>query len=831
MKKISFKNLAGLNTRQEGLADQEVKSQTSRFGRNDIVEVSGSPWHELARDTLKDPMIWLLLVIGGIFIWVGESSEALVLFVAILPLVFMDAILHWRTNASTSGLKSQLASQATVIRNSTKISINSADLVPGDLLTITPDTFLPADGIFESATDVQIDESALSGESFPIKKDGAEIDPFSLSDSPEVSISAAALGFAGTRVLTGHGTFRVLFTGRQTAYGEIVHSVSTLTHERTPLQKSITKLVQYLVLFAAILCLVLAAVRVYQGHGWLDALLSAATLAVAAIPEEFPVVFTFFLGVGVFRLAKRKALVRRAVSVENIGRVSYICTDKTGTITIGKLELTHFDAVPGESENTLLLASLSASNSNGSDPVDVAITESSKERGLTQPTVLQTFPFTEDRKRQTAIVELAGGTKCAFAKGSPETILAISNLNEDEKQTWLENTRKWAREGHKVLACAKKVMPNDSKEQQKEPDNCFEFCGLIVFEDPARPEVAEAITYCRKNNIGILMITGDHPDTASAIARDIGLGGNRPIAISAEAEPEKFTEHWLHSHPQFLREINIVSRCTPLQKLRIVEALKKHGELVAVTGDGVNDVPALKAADIGIAMGERGTRSAKEVASIVLSDDNFQTIVNAIMEGRQLFANLRISFQYLLLIHFPLVVTAALIPLLGYPILYLPVHIVWLELIIHPTALFAFQLVARDQDKVELPRSYFFSKSESILIVLIGLGVSLAIGIAFVSGLSETDIGHARSFALAILALWSASLVFVFSKFRVRSAVMMAVATVLSALLLIQVKALAKWLHLTPLHFIDWCYATGIVLSFALILKLFSSTTNRLTKN
>lgn len=306
MKKISFETLDGLIGGHFGLSDEEVALQTSRYGRNEIVEVAGNPWLDLAKETLKDPMIWFLIGIGAIFVLVGDSKEAIVLFVAILPLVLMDAFLHWRTQATTSGLRTNLASHANVIRGGKKMLVDSRFLVPGDLVTIMSENYIPADGVFTKALGLQVDESVLTGEAFPIQKHKLSFDPFECLHRGEISVNPNSLGYAGTRILAGQGQLVVINTGARTAYGEIVQSVARMPHERTPLQKSITKLVQVLIAGAGVFCVALASVRIYQGHGWLDAFLSAATLAVAAIPEEFPVVFTFFLGVGVYRLAKKK---------------------------------------------------------------------------------------------------------------------------------------------------------------------------------------------------------------------------------------------------------------------------------------------------------------------------------------------------------------------------------------------------------------------------------------------------------------------------------------------------------------------------------------------
>lgn len=809
MKTISFENLKNLKRREGGLSPAEVASQRAVFGPNDIVEVAGHPWLELVLETLKDPMIWFLVGIGVAFLFAGERGDAITLFVAVLPLLFMDAFLHWRTQASTATLKGQLSSVAKVLRDGREIELNSRELVPGDLVILSPGLLLPADGIFEKAADIQIDESVLTGESLPISKAAfVAADPFALAHLQESKVAPSTLGYAGTRVLTGSGLLRVLFTGARTSYGEIVQSVSRMPHVRTPLQESIGRMVRFLVFASIGFCVLLAGVRIYQGHGWLDALLSAATLAVAAIPEEFPVVFSFFLGVGVYRLAKKRALVRKAVSVENIGRTTQICTDKTGTLTLGSLKLAHTDA--SASEEALLRAALVASSS-ATDPMDLAIRDGASGRGISEPPRYQTIPFTEDRKREAGFAELSPERALVCIKGSPETVLGLSSLKPEELRDWRARVSAWAKGGHKVIGVAQMELART--EARGEPEGGYTFLGLLAFEDPVRPEVAAAMAYCRENGIRVLMVTGDHPETAVAIARDAGLVTDTAHVVSAEAEAEKFQEDWLEKNPQFLKNLHVVARCTPLQKLRVVNALKRAGELVVVTGDGVNDVPALKAADIGIAMGERGTRSAKEVSSIILADDNFRTIVSAIREGRQLFKNLRMSFEYLLLIHFPLVSVAALLPLAGYPLVFLPVHIVWLELILHPTALLAFQARAKTEREEGGERRAFFSKSEVAQILLAGLVVAFALGGVFLSGLGESeDPAYARAKAMAVLTLWSAGVAVGLTQLRSRVANGLAVLTVISSVVLIQGAQVFRFTKLAPLNVVDWAQVGAVVI-------------------
>jgi Ca2+-transporting ATPase len=694
--------------------------------------------------------------------------------------------------------------------------------VPSDLVVISSEGhFLPADGFWEAADSLQVDESVLTGEAFPVHKASLVFDP--VTTGTEAIVDSDVLGFAGTRVLAGEGRLRVLFTGTKTSYREIVQSVVNMAHDKTPLQLAILGLTRFLIYAAAVFCLALAFIRFCQGYGLLDALLSAAVLAVAAIPEEFPVVFSFFLGVGVYRLAKRRALVRRAVSVENIGRVTQICTDKTGTITKGQLSLTHLDPAENTDEENLLSIALAASNSHGTDPVDVALFESAKLRAVTVPNRSRVIPFTEDRKRETAFIKTSASIVCAI-KGSPEIVLSKSNLSGHELEHWKQKIITWAKEGHKVLAVASLELPATSEKSAIEAESGFHFKGLLVFEDPARPEIKDAIIYCRRNGIKVLMITGDHPETACAIGRDIGLIGDSFTVVSAEEEVHKLQDPWLATHPDYFKTVDSVARCNPIQKLKIVESLKRSGELVVVTGDGVNDVPALKAADIGVAMGLRGTRSAKEVSSIILADDNFSTIVNAIREGKQLFENLRMSFKYLLLIHVPFVLSAAVIPLLGYPLLYLPIHVVWLELVIHPTALFAFQQYAQDQAETEVSaRKSFFTTKEKIIIFSFGVIFTVILIHFYVEGLAENqDLEIGRSKVMLFLSLWSAGIVLALTKGKTLTAKVLIMATLLVSAFFIQYKWLAQTLQLTPLHALDWFIASVIVLVLLQMFTLFS---------
>lgn len=795
-----------LTIKANGLSQSEVERRLTVYGPNAIAEALESGFRQLALDTLKDPMLWFLLVAAGLFVATGEWREAIVLVVAIIPLTGMDAFLHWRTAASTKSLHSRLSATALVIRDGQQRQIPARELVPGDIAVVHAGDYFPADGIVVECKEAQCDESPLTGESLPIAK--APLD--SLPQGAAPLVDGKHWGFAGTKVLTGHAVLAVASTGAETLYGEIIGSVTATSHAQTPLQQAIGRLVKRLLLIATGFCAILASARLAQGKGIVDAVVSAATLAVAAIPEEFPVVFTFFLGVGVYRMARRKALVRRAVSVENIGRVTCICSDKTGTLTEGQLRLAHVLPATGSDERDVRLTAGIASRHESMDPIDQAILEGAE--GASESRRVATFPFTESRRRETTVIDQSG-TVLVATKGAPEVIFAMTGLPISEIAAYREAVSRLAQEGHKVLACASSTVPA-TEWQGSEPEAGYRLIGLLAFEDPARPEVPAAIKACRAAGIHVLMVTGDHPDTAGAIAREIGLGGDSPQVYSAE------DEDFASRTGDLFASIDVVARAMPSQKLAIVKALQARGAIVAVTGDGINDVPALQAADIGVAMGERGTRSAREVASIVLSDDNFASVVAAVAEGRQLLENLRRSFKYLLMVHIPLVTTAALLPLLGSPLLYLPIHIVWLELVIHPTAMLAFQeqaaaRLSAQQGKVGAD---LLKRADWVEIGAVGFLTTVAVMTLFLwCGLPGEDLGAARALAIATLVISSALSAAMLNRLRTRAAWITLVATLVSAVLLTEVPVLAQVLHLSPPSITGWLYVIAAAAGSALL--------------
>lgn len=808
----------------QGLTTAQVDQQRAIYGENQVVSISSGGWARLIRETAQDPMLWFLLLTATIYSVIGQTIEAIVLGLAVIPIVGMDAYLHRRTQRSTAALRAGLASHATVIRDGVRQEIPTTALVPADVVVLSANDLIPADGLVVDAKDLQIDESALTGESWPVRKQ-----PWPQDSSIENrAVDVVHWAFAGTRALAGQAMMRVIYTGRDTYYGEIVLSVEQTEHELTPMQLAVAKLTRVLLYIAGAICIALALVRLWQGHGLIDALVSALTLAVAALPEEFPVVFAFFLGMGVYRLAKKRALVRKAVVVENIGRVTCICTDKTGTLTLGRLTLDQTKAAAGVGADRLLQVAGMASRRQSHDPMDAAIFEAA---GEIAQQAIATFPFTEDRRREVAVYKESDAI-LVCAKGAPETIFAMTVLSATDLTDWQDQTAALARSGHKVIAVCDKAI-SSSAWDGNEPAGDFRFLGLLAFIDPVREGVHETVRKVQQAGIRVIMVTGDHPNTSQAIARAVGLGqgqGQEPRVLEGTALMELLgkadeVDKADRAVVQSIADYEVIARALPAHKQALVKALKQAGHVVAVTGDGVNDAPALKAADVGIAMSERGSAAARDAAPILLMDDNFKTIVDAISEGQQLFSNLRLSFAYLLMVHIPLVLTAALIPFAGLPLVYLPIHIVWLELIIHPTALLAFQQTGTaglGRVGGAQPAAAFFDQRQWITIVVTGLVLSLAVVLGYVYSLGQThEVEHARAMAICLLVTTSVSITLGLT-WRRWSAVTgwLAVATGLTLAVTV-IPSVASFLQLAPLHGTDWFSVVAVSLLIGVLASQF----------
>ena len=687
-----------------GLSRAEAASRLAHDGPNRLVPELAT--HRLKRllGPLADPMVLLLLVAAPTYLVIGDTFDAVVAFIALVPIVAVGWLLEARADRTLEKLRQLTTTRVTVRREGLLVEVPAEEIVIGDVVEVSEGDVVAADGRVLDLTQLLVDEAALTGESLPVNKsvDGGDGD------------SAV---WAGTTVLSGRATVQVTMTGVGTRYGRIGALVAEVRQPVTPLQRGLRHLVGALTIVAAVFCAVVFVAELLNGHGWGQAVIAGVSLAIAAIPEEFSMIYTLYLALGAWRLAQRGALVRRLPSVETLGSATVICVDKTGTLTEGRLTVASTwcvrdrgglaEAGP-ESEVDLLEAAVLACEPEPFDPLDVAIVDHARRQGidvtrLHAAELVVDWPFDPRDKYLTHTWRTPNGRRQIAAKGSLEGVLAHSQASAGTRRDAEAANTHIASEGMRVIAIAGGHAPDRADEPARADDEQhLQFLGLVAFSDPVREGVSVALDDCRAAGIRVAMITGDHPATAHAIAEQLGLPhqhqGVDLLVTGADldaADPKAVD--------QLTAQANVFARTRPEQKHLLVRSLRASGEVVAMTGDGINDAPALREADIGIAMGLRGTDAARAAASLVLVDDNFATIVNAVRDGRRIFDNLTRAFAYLIAFHPPLLLGALLVPLLGRPLLLLPVHLVVLELVLHPIVSLVFQSDPADDDAMRRP--------------------------------------------------------------------------------------------------------------------------------
>ena len=618
-----------------------------------------------------DPMVLLLLVAGGTYFILGDRLDAIVALGALVPIFLVTSVLEQRSERALEALKKLSLPTARVRRGLHDTVIDARDVVPGDLMLVQEGDIFVADGMLVSGTDLIVDESMLTGESHPVVKEPG---------SGEL--------YAGTALRSGRGEALVTATGTATKYGRIGKLMSEMRIGATPIEQVIRRLVSRIGVAVVLLSIVVVAIE--RGHGalWPAAIIAGVSLAMAAIPEELPMVYTLYLALGAWRLSKQHALVRRLASVETLGSANVICVDKTGTLTYGRLEVAATWTLPNHDPNALLDTAALACERDPFDPLDLALLRFAASSGVATTQLqgrapLARYPFDAAHRRITQLWPQERGVRVA-AKGAVETIVTLCRLTAQERDSILQNNERFASEGMRVIAVAGAVRPEQYGIRSRDESE-LEFIGLVAFSDPVREDVPLAIAECARAGIIVIMITGDHPATAAATGRRLGLASERALTgpdVDAMQDSELLAA---------LTNARIFARIQPEQKLRIVKALHARGDVVAMTGDGTNDALALREADIGVAMGQRGTEVARSAADLILLDDDFTTIVSAIAGGRRIFRNLRRAFRYLNAFHAPLILSAVVIPFFGVPLLLLPIHLVWLELIVHPTSALVYE--------------------------------------------------------------------------------------------------------------------------------------------
>ncbi len=671
----------------QGLTSKQAKELQEKFGKNELTpQKQESIFHKILH-VLKEPMFLLLLVAAIIYFILGEPHDGSIMLVFVVGIISIDVIQEWKTDKTLNALKDLSAPHVKVIRDGIEQTINSADLVPGDLMLISEGVKIPADGEVIKASDLSVDESSLTGEAEGVWKVTAEN-----ADQNSADYWRKDYCYAGTLVTQGSAVILVDKTGAETEYGKIGENIASAPETPTPLQTQVSHLIKLCAGIAAVLFLFMCAVTFMNisdhalGERIVESILSGITLAMAMIPEEFPVILTVFLSMGAWRLAKKQSLVRKLPSVETLGAVSVLCVDKTGTITMNRMTVYETWAL---NDNTIELAEVMGlgCETDAYDPMEKAMLNYCESLGIYKDHIfggelVTEYPFTNEAKMM-GHVWIHDGEVIIAAKGSPERILTLCDMPADKLARVENKIVEMSSKGLRVIAVGQMKLTSVDDVPENLTDSKLELLGLVGLADPPRETVKEDIKNCVKAGIRIVMITGDNGITASSIAKQIGMPNSDKIITGDELNnmsDEELSEK--------VKDVSVFSRVVPEHKMRIVKAFKANGEIVAMTGDGVNDAPALKYADIGIAMGKRGSEVSREAADLILLDDNFSTIVDTIKDGRRIYDNIRKAVGYVFTIHIPIAFASLFAPLLGISpsnLLLLPLHVVLLELIIDPT--------------------------------------------------------------------------------------------------------------------------------------------------
>ena len=674
-----------------GLGVDEAKRRLKLYGPNLLVRKSRGAAFLTSIRTAADPMAMMLAAAAAVYYALGQRTEAYVLFAAIVPVLAVDVILQARSRTALRKLAGVVAPRAHVIRGGAELEVATADLVPGDLLLLKEGDIVHADAVVRTSFNLALDESQLTGEAEPVAKLPCEISG-ALADAPERSRV-----YAGSRVLEGHGSVEVIATGARTRYGDLARLVAEVGARPTPLERKTARMVRWMVGIAITVSALLFSVRMVGGASAKQAFLYAISLAMSAVGEEFLLVLTMFLSLGAYRLSRRGVLVRRLASVETLGSTTVICLDKTGTLTAGEFALEQHVALgPEISEDALLEAAALACEPQATDMMERKILAHCAEHGIDVDALharwrlVHDYAFDPVGKHMSHVWSSAGdgNAQRIVAKGALEGIvehcaLAPADLARAEKAN-----SAMAAGGMRVLAVAGRAAARGGFSGMRAADERdFRLFGLLGFRDPLRPAVPDSVAQCQSAGVKLKLITGDHALTAHAIADAAGIA-HADDGIVTGAQLDRADQPGFE---RLVRHCSIFARIRPEQKFAIVEALRRTGEVVAMTGDGINDAPALRRADIGVAMGLRGTEVARAAADIVLLNDDFSAMVATIREGRILLDNIQRAFLYLVGFKVMLVSLTLLAPVFGLPLLLLPVNLVWLEMIVHPVSALAFE--------------------------------------------------------------------------------------------------------------------------------------------
>lgn len=776
----------------KGLSLKEVNHRLTEFGKNILEAKKGVHPVFIFLGQFKDFMVLVLLAATIVSGLLGEIADAVTIMAILIVNAILGFIQEYRAEKSIDSLKSLTAPEARVLRDGMEVRIPAADLVPGDIVLMEAGDRIPADIRWIQAVNVEVEESALTGESHPVNKMVS-----ALKDELTPMADRANMGYMGTVVVNGRGAGVVVATGMETEMGIIAGMIQSVEDEETPLQKRLAQLGKYLVLISIAVCALVVATGVWRGEGFYKMFLAGVSLAVAAIPEGLPAIVTVALAIGVQRMVKRKAIIRKLPAVETLGCATVICSDKTGTLTQNEMTVRQIYtdrrmvAVTGQGydpkgefhggdpmkdkdplKETLKIAALCnnsvltrkgiqvagmfRSPSKDSpwgiegDPTEGALLVAAAKAGIWRETLerkeerIGEIPFDSDRKRMSVVYEGKAGRK-AYVKGAPDVILrlcqteltaeGVVELNDIQRRTILRANDEMACKALRVLAVAERPLREKEKGDEHIEEDLI-FVGLMGMIDPPRASAGKAIQVCRRAGIKPVMITGDHRLTAEAVAQELGILRGNSQGILTGAELEQISDEELTKR---VMDISVYARVTPKDKLRIVRALKRNNQVVAMTGDGVNDAPAVKEADIGVSMGKTGTDVTKEASAMVLADDNFATIVAAVEEGRAIYDNIRKFIRYLLSCNLGEVLTMFLATLVGLPLPLLAIQILWVNLVTDGLPAMALGVDGMDNDIMNrsprAPGESVFARGLARKIGIRGMMIGLGTLFVFVAAL------------------------------------------------------------------------------------------------
>lgn len=736
----------------EGLSEREAALLLSKFGLNELPTEKKGSLFDSAVKVVREPMILLLILAGVISFVLAERVDGMLLISTVFIIVGISLFQERRTESALSALRSLSAPQALVIRSGKRIRIPTKEVVPGDLIQLLEGDRVPADAEIIDLKYLVLDESLLTGESVPVTKN--------LGDQV----------FTGTLVVRGHGIAIVRTTGKSTELGRIGSSLSGIKEQLTRLQLSISRIVKGIGIGALLtVTFVIAVYGVTRGN-WLEGALAGIAVAMALIPEELPVILTIFMALGAWRMTKVGVIVRRTATIEALGSVTVLCVDKTGTLTknemkIEELKLLNGDtwngssAINPEFEELISIGSL-ATPTVAFDPMDLAFKTLETSNRLDSYKSLSEIPLSKERLIYTHVWQKENRVIVA-AKGAPEHIARICGLSESQLNSFHDLVATSASHGFRVIAVAKMELSESEFRTKKIEEIGLQFLGFSLLRDPIRDGVPDAINLCRAAGIRTIMITGDHPATAIAVANEIGIPSSSFMTgeiLSQVSDPDLREK---------VKSVSIFARVTHDHKLRLINALKANGEIVGMTGDGINDAPALRAADIGIAMGGRGTDVAREASDMIITDDNFVSIVSGIKRGRTIFSNIKKAIIYVIAIHVP-IFGMAIIPILNplWPLVFLPALIAFHEIVIDPAASIVYEVEQSDSEimnqKPRAATASLISRLDFLYSVLQGLSVFALVAIIyFVSLGNGSSDNRVRSLTFGTLLISNVILIMI----------------------------------------------------------------------